>query len=812
MITNPFVLPEDIQIVSLAELPSQVRTQLAGDERDYAVTRPRSRVPSKIVDAQAVQLLREFQKPSTLVEAILRFSRTSHRKPTDVLEDAYPFLESCLAARLLVEPGKEAEPIRASFAKGAVVASYVIQECIQVLADTELYRASGPAGDAALKVTRPATGSEVKQILHREARILKQLEGRIAPRLLSSGTTEDERAFIAVEWIPAERCGETAAAMRANAREPLPEELLELCAAIIDAYATLHCLGVVHSDVHPNNVLIAAGGKVRIIDYGLSRKEGIDRHLAIAPRGGVPFFFEPEYAQAALSNSMPPLSSRAGDQYAVAALVYSLLTGHHCMDYSYEREAMLREIVEMPPVQLSARGLRGVGAIEGVLFRALAKDPISRFPDMNEMATAFRDAVRHLHHPSREAETLPATETLAGRGANDINPTAWLDSFLKGVSDPTIDLPVEGVLYPTASVTYGAAGVAYGLFRIACVREDAAIFALADRWLDRAERQIEQDSGFYHPDVQILPETVGRISPYHSPSGVACVGALMANSHGDLNARASAIERFLRFSDKECENLDVTLGRSSTLLALSMLVDASRWDSTADNDHLLKIGNDLLRGLWERFDELPAIADCQPSTFLGMAHGWAGYLYATLRWMQSAQVPAPINLEERLCQLAQEAMWQGPRASWSYQKRSGSPALGGWCNGSAGFVFLWGLAHRLLHDAKWISLARAAGFDAWQAREEGPSLCCGLAGKAYSQISLYKQTGERDWLNNAANMAARALRNTELITHSKETRISLSLYKGDVGLAVLLAELEFPDSAAMPFFEDEPWQNSQQRS
>ncbi len=36
-------------------------------------------------------------------------------------------------------------------------------------------------------------------------------------------------------------------------------------------------------------------------------------------------------------------------------------------------------------------------------------------------------------------------------------------------------------------------------------------------------------------------------------------------------------------------------------------------------------------------------------------------------------------------------------------------------------------------------------------------------------------------------------------------RIPFSLYKGDVGLAVLVAELEHPDSAVMPFFEDEAW-------
>src|SRR5208337_1668622 len=122
--------------------------------------------------------------------------------------------------------------------------------------------------------------------------------------------------------------------------------------------------------------------------------------------------------------------------------------------------------------------------------------------------------------------------------------------------------PICGLKFPTASLTFGATGIAYGVFRMACVREDAGLFALAERWLDRAEREVGQDTAFYHPDVQITPKTVGRVSPYHSPSGLACVQALLAHSAGDLYMRSEATERFLKFSDQACDNPDITVGRS----------------------------------------------------------------------------------------------------------------------------------------------------------------------------------------------------------------------------------------------------------
>ncbi len=590
--------------------------------------------------------------------------------------------------------------------------------------------------------------------------------------------------------------------------ERLPPELVSLCSEIPDAYAKLHTLGVIHSDVHANNLLVMENGEVRIIDHGLARSQGDDFELALVPRAGVGFFFEPEYAQAGLSGSMLPLSSCAGEQYSVAALIYFLLTGQYYLHFTYGKEEMLHQIAEHLPLPLSSRGIRGADALNEVLFRALRKEPSARFPDMAAMAAEFRSASSRLALLSKGPEHSRALARDPVRGAQDRCRTDWLDSTLNSLSDPTIDLPICGLRFPTASLTFGSAGIAYGLFRIACTREDAQLFALAERWIDRALREIGQDTGFYHQDVQITPETVGRISPYHSPCGIACVQALLAHSFGDVQTRSAAAERFLKLSSQACENPDITLGRSSTLLALSLLVDAFRWDTTVNTKSLIEAGNSLLTGLWEQFDKMRPIGDPTFPTYLGMAHGWAGYLYATLRWMRSAQVPAPNNVRTRLRELADQAQRRGSRVFWPCETRPNSPRLGGWCNGSAGFVHLWSLAHRLLLEPEWLLLAEGAGEDVRHAREEGPSLCCGLTGKAYSQLTLYKQTGNPGWLDNAISMARLAVRQTEMMAKTAGPRIPYSLYKGEVGLAVLVAELEHPESSAMPFFEDEAWPTS----
>ena len=47
-----------------------------------------------------------------------------------------------------------------------------------------------------------------------------------------------------------------------RSRDPLPLALLSLCGAILDAYATLHSLGVTPTaDVHPGNILVERDGE-----------------------------------------------------------------------------------------------------------------------------------------------------------------------------------------------------------------------------------------------------------------------------------------------------------------------------------------------------------------------------------------------------------------------------------------------------------------------------------------------------------------------------------------------------------------------
>jgi serine/threonine-protein kinase len=129
--------------------------------------------------------------------------------------------------------------------------------------------------------------------------------------------------------------------------------------------------------------------------------------------------------------------------------------------------------------------------------------------------------------------------------------------------------------------------------------------------------------------------------------------------------------------------------------------------------------------------------------------------------------------------------------------------MAGWCNGSAGFVQLFSLAWEAYGNKSFLETAIGAGWDVWDSRKiRAYDLCCGLAGRAYSLLTLYRCTGDVAWLNKARRLAERAV---EKVGIGQENPFPNSLYRGELGVAILAAELQRPEEASMPLFGPEDW-------
>jgi serine/threonine protein kinase len=749
-ITDPLVLRNDVVLVPVSELPPEVRAKIDFDEGDYTLSRLHGRSPSQIIDPETASLLQLFREPTTIVDAVIRNSRQLAKDPQVWLDELLPHLGVFLRNGVLVaNDERESSELKPLLAPGTLVDGWETIHCVSLIEDSEIHRVRKDGMDGALKISRQPRRFE-HSVFDNEAFVLEHLAGRATtPRLLAKGM-HDERPFLILEWCNGADSGVATQYARHDRAK-----LFAICVSIAEAYAGLHDAGVIHADVHPRNVMID-GAAVRLIDFGLARVTGnAGAQRMLMPRGGMYYFFEPEYLASLYGPAQLP-ASFAGEQYALAAMLYLILTGKHYLEFRFDREEMMRQSREDPPLPFSARGVAPWPQVEAILGRALSKDPAARYPTMR----AFVDALREVRYEVPEVSTALVGEELA-----------------------SLEYPIA----PHASVNYGAAGAALGVLRIAEARGDARLLALAEVWQTRAARHVGDASGWYNEEETIPQSMIGPISIYHTAAGLHAVAAMIAYSRADGTAQKRALRNFMIASSQPCEQIDLTLGRFGTLLASALLF----------TDDLRAVGDATMQELWTKLDALPPIAQQPRETYLGVAHGWSGYLYATLRWCMAASSPFPPSMLARLEELAALRISRG-RGAWWPRTLAGTldDMMPGWCNGAAGHVFTFSAAFDATRDARWLAVARDAAWNAWEEPIHHADLCCGSAGRAYALLNYYRHTGEHEWLARARELANHAAAKAHETSSRKH-----ALWKGELGVAVLLAELAAPEEARLPLFE-----------
>jgi serine/threonine protein kinase/outer membrane protein assembly factor BamB len=239
-----------------------------------------------------------------------------------------------------------------------------------------VYLAASPGGRAvAVKVVHPHLARDGAFIgrFRREVAAAQAVNGGYATPVIAAGP-DDNPPWLATAYVPGPSLQEAV-----TATGPLPDDaVLKLAAGLAEALRVIHHCSLVHRDLKPGNVLLAADGP-RVIDFGIARALDGTALTSAESLLGTPSYMSPEQAQSQPAGPASDVFSLGGVLYFAATATSPFGIGHPA--------AMLYRIVhtepDLDPVPPRLRDL---------IAACLAKDAARR-PAPAELAAALMGAI-----------------------------------------------------------------------------------------------------------------------------------------------------------------------------------------------------------------------------------------------------------------------------------------------------------------------------------------------------------------------------------------------------------------------------------
>jgi serine/threonine-protein kinase len=279
---------------------------------------------------------------------------------------------------------------------GTMVAGYQIAGSLGSGGMGDVYRASDLrlGRDVALKVLDVPPGGDptARRRFEHEARAASALSHPNIVTIYAVGEA-DGVAFIAMELVN----GETLRQRLSRGPFP-PEAAVDVAIQIASAVAAAHAAGIVHRDLKPENIMVTGDGLVKVLDFGIARRQGTadqSPHTA-----GTAAYMAPE------QRAGEPGDARS-DQYALGAVIAEVFTG--------------RRPAQLPAAAWNVLPRKLRPSLRAIVERATAPRPRDRYASVDDVANALRGVQRELRRGGARAvsrrQVLIAGAAVLGLGA-----------------------------------------------------------------------------------------------------------------------------------------------------------------------------------------------------------------------------------------------------------------------------------------------------------------------------------------------------------------------------------------------------------
>lgn len=265
---------------------------------------------------------------------------------------------------------------------GQTLNNYILEDVIGVGAMGAVYRAhdTNLERDVALKVLTYFGDEAALTRFNREAKLAASLEHSHIVPVYDYGTANDI-SYVTMRLLT----GGSLKQRLERSKGPLAiKGVLRLTAQLASALDYAQERTLVHRDIKPSNIVLDQRGSAYIVDFGLAKLTSSDVQLTASEMiVGTPTYMAPEQWQNRISSAV--------DQYALAVMVYEMLTGLPPFQADNPVDLLMQHSQDPVPVITRPEVTH---AMMSVLLRALAKEPEERFPSSGAFAKALITAAR----------------------------------------------------------------------------------------------------------------------------------------------------------------------------------------------------------------------------------------------------------------------------------------------------------------------------------------------------------------------------------------------------------------------------------
>ena len=310
--------------------------------------------------------------------------------------------------------------------------------------------------------TDAAVSGRDRENLLREARAASALDHPNTGVVYGLEESDDHQLYIVMGYYE----GENLAKKISHGPIPLRESL-DWAIQVARGLSAAHARKIVHRDIKPSNVIITGQNVAKIVDFGLARVVASPSTTQSGGITGTVAYMSPEQTLG------KPVDQRT-DIWSLGVVLAEMITGQRPFRGD-SAAAVMFAILNQPPAPMEGAPLE----LQKVIYRALSKDPASRYANCEEML-ADLEAARAVALPS--SQSIPVDDAAPTRSLS----AKEFQKYVEQASGSTWGAGAPGRGWQTWVVVIAIILIALaGLSLVPAIREQ-----IADRFFGGGEKHI----------------------------------------------------------------------------------------------------------------------------------------------------------------------------------------------------------------------------------------------------------------------------------------------------------------------------------